>query len=470
MADDIIAKSSSSEHKHGHMVNPDKIYVKETHGFFKRLRSVTLWILFVLYFATNWMTWNGRQAVLFDLPERKFHVFNITFWPQDFVLLSLLLIVMAFTLFVVTTLAGRIWCGYVCPQTSWTLVYMWIEERIEGPRNKRMKLDKSPMSVDKFTKKFIKHLLWGLIAFATGFTFVSYFYPVRELVADIGAGQVSPWALFWMGFFTVSTYSAAGFLREQLCFFMCPYARFQAVMFDQDTLIVSYDEARGEGEKGRGKRKKNEDHKAKGLGDCIDCQQCVQVCPTGIDIREGLQYQCIACALCVDACNDIMEKMDYEKNLISYTTEHNLQGRSTHFFRPRAFGYGFAMILMVSSFIYTLSARDSIELDIMRDRSSLYQENFDGRIQNNYTLRIMNKTQEPVDYQVSVKGLEAMELIGSSELSLKAGEVKSVPVRILVSPEKLLLANNKVVFSVNNPTAGVEVHEESRFIGPSKPR
>lgn len=471
MADNIIAKSSDKpDKKHGSMANTAKIYVKSVTGFFQRLRSVTLWILFILYFATSWLTWDGRQAVLFDLPERKFHIFGITFWPQDFVLLSLLLIVAAFTLFTVTTLAGRIWCGYVCPQTSWTFIYIWLEERIEGPRNKRIKLDKAPMSANKFFKKFIKHFLWGFIAFATGFTFVSYFYPVRELLADLGSGNVSPWALFWIGFFTVSTYSAAGFLREQLCFFMCPYARFQAVMFDMDTLIVSYNEKRGEGKKGRGKRKKGEDYQSKGLGDCIDCQQCVQVCPTGIDIRDGLQYQCIACALCVDACNEIMEKMDYEPNLISYTTEQTLDGDKTKFFRPRFFVYVICTMVMISAFFYTLAARDPIELDIIRDRTALYKESTDGRIQNNYSLIIMNKSQNDVVYQIGVTGIKGMELGHMEPLSLKAGEVKTVPVVIFVPPEKLSVSNSKIVFSVNDSTAGIEVDEESRFIGPRKKR
>ncbi len=463
------SEASSEDKKHGvaqGMVNPSKIYVKEVYGFFNRLRSIALWVLFAFYFVGCWLTWGDRQAVLFDLPARKFYVFGVTFWPQDFVLLSLFLIIMAFTLFTVTTLAGRIWCGYACPQTAWTFVYMWLEERIEGPRHARIKLDLAPMSLVKLIKKFTKHFLWLVLALATSFTFVGYFYSVRDLVSDIGSVDVSLWALFWLAFFTVTTYGAAGLLREQVCFFMCPYARFQAVMFDQDTLIVSYDETRGERERGRGKRKKNEDHKAKGMGDCIDCQQCVQVCPTGIDIRDGLQYQCIACALCVDACNEIMDKMGYDRNLISYTTENNLQGRKTKILRPRFAGYSFVLIVMVSALVYFLAARDSIELNIIRDRSALFKEASDGRIQNSYTLRIMNKSQDEGKYEVSVSGIDGMEMLGEHSIVLVAGEVRTLPVMIVVSRKDLVQHNMDIAFSVKAVGADANVQEESRFIGP----
>ena len=448
------------------MVNPDKIYVREIKGFFQRLRAHTLSYLFALFFLMSWVTWDGRQAILFDLPARKFYIFGITFWPQDFTLVSLLLIIAAFVLFAVTNFAGRLWCGYTCPQTAWTFVYMWIEEHIEGSRNKRIKLDNSPWNFDKIWRKTLKHLAWISIGLLTGITFVSYFYPVRELWPDLFTGNITPWPLFWILFFTSTTYGAAGFLREQLCFFWCPYARFQAVMFDTDTLLVCYDEKRGEGEKGRGKRKKTDDREAMGLGDCVDCNLCVQVCPVGIDIRDGIQYQCIDCGLCIDACNEIMEKMDYEPNLISYTTEKTLAGEPTKLIRPRLFGYSFMVAVMVIAFSYTLFSRQNIELDIIRDRNLLFQTTHEGLIQNSYTLKIMNKTQGSATYKIDVSGVENIQLQGESEFSLQAGEVATVPIALLASPDAMKGPNAKIMFTVTDINSEESVEEESRFLGP----
>lgn len=283
----------------------EAIYTRAFHGFFRNVRMVGGGLLFLLYFGTVWLNWGGHQAVWWNLPERKFFIFGATFWPQDFILLSGLLIVAAFGLFFITVYAGRVWCGYTCPQSVWTWVFMWCEKITEGDRNQRIKLDKAPMSVNKFVRKLSKHTLWLLIGFVTGITFVGYFAPIRELIFEFFTGQADGWAYFWVGFFTLATYANAGWLREQVCVYMCPYARFQSVMFDKDTLIVSYDPRRGEV---RGPRKKDADYKAQGLGDCIDCTMCVQVCPTGIDIRDGLQIECIGCAACIDACDDIMDK------------------------------------------------------------------------------------------------------------------------------------------------------------------
>ncbi|MDI2435553.1 cytochrome c oxidase accessory protein CcoG, partial [Pseudomonas aeruginosa] len=276
----------------------EKIYTRAFTGIFRRLRMVGGAALFLLYFGTVWLNWSGRQAVWWDLPERKFYIFGATFWPQDFMLLSWLLIVCAFGLFFITVFAGRVWCGYTCPQSVWTWIYMWCEKVTEGDRNQRIKLDKAPMSGNKLLRKTAKHSLWLLIGLVTGLTFVGYFSPIRELIPELLTGQADGWAYFWVGFFTLATYGNAGWLREQVCIYMCPYARFQSVMFDKDTLIVSYDPRRGEK---RGPRKKSLDYKAQGLGDCIDCTMCVQVCPTGIDIRDGLQIECIGCAACIDA-------------------------------------------------------------------------------------------------------------------------------------------------------------------------
>ena len=340
----------------------EKIYVREIQGVFQKLRTWTLWALMLAYFGVAWISIDGQQLVYFDLPARQFHIFGITFWPQDFVLLSWALIICAFGLFTITNLAGRIWCGYTCPQSAWSFIYMWVEEKVEGTRSQRMKLDKEPMSGSKFSKKAVKHIIWLFIAFWTGLTFVGYFSPIRELVPELlTLGDVNGWAIFWMGFFTVATYVNAGWMREQVCIYMCPYARFQSVMYDSDTLAVSYDFNRGE-PRGKGSRK---EAAASDKGDCVDCSMCVQVCPTGIDIRDGLQYQCIGCALCVDACDSIMEKINKPKGLIRYTTENELAGGKLHVFRPRFFGYSFALITMMTLLAYAVFSRTPFELDMI---------------------------------------------------------------------------------------------------------
>jgi len=445
----------------------EKIYVKEIKGFFQRIRSLSLWALMVGYFATPWVNFGGHQAVWFDLPSRQFHIWGITFWPQDFVLLSVLLIVCAFGLFTITTLAGRIWCGYTCPQTAWTFVFMWIEERVEGTRNQRMKLDKAPMDATKFRKKFIKHTLWMLVSVATAIAFVGYFYPIRELVPDLASFELaSGWAAFWMLFFTLATYINAGWMREQVCIYMCPYARFQAVMFDQDTLIVSYDEARGERGSGRGTRKKTVDPVEANIGDCVDCNMCVQVCPTGIDIRDGLQYQCIGCALCIDACDEIMDKMKYPRGLIRYTNEHALKGQAVHILRPKLIGYAVALLLMIAGLAYAIFNREPLEVDVLRDRGALYTNSSDGRIQNDYTVKVMNMAQDAHSFTLSIEGLEKAELFGKTKLSLKNGDVSSTSVSVKVFSWDLKQSRSDIRFVITRDD-GLVVSEENRFIGPA---
>ena len=420
--------------------------------------------LFLLYFGTVWLTWNGRQAVWWNLPERKFYIFGSTYWPQDFVLLSALLIIAAFGLFFITVFAGRVWCGYTCPQSVFTWVFMWAEKVTEGDRNQRMKLDKQPMSGKKFTRKLAKHGIWVGVSLLTAITFVGYFTPIRDLVIELFTGQASGWAYFWIGFFTLATYGNAGYLREQVCIYMCPYARFQSVMFDQDTLIVSYDPRRGEL---RGPRKKDADYKAQGLGDCIDCKMCVQVCPTGIDIRDGLQIECIGCAACIDACDDIMDKMNYPKGLISYTTEHNLSGRKTHLLRPRLIGYAVALVAMIGLFAWAVATRPLVELDVLKDRV-LYRENERGYIENVYTLKIMNKAQRDMTYVISADGLDGLVYEGKREVRALAGEVYSFPVELSIAPEKLPSSANNIVFHVQSADdPSIKNDADSRFIGPS---
>lgn len=442
----------------------EKIYTRAFSGLFRNLRLAGGAALFILYFGTAWLNWNGRQAVFWDLPERKFHIFSATFWPQDFILLSALLIICAFGLFFITVFAGRVWCGYTCPQSVFTWVFMWAEKVTEGDRNQRIKLDKAPMSANKFGRKLAKHAIWLVVSLAVGITFVGYFTPIRELVPDLFTLQVGGWALFWVGFFTLATYGNAGYLREQVCIYMCPYARFQSVMFDKDTLIVSYDPRRGEK---RGPRKKEADYKAMGLGDCIDCTMCVQVCPTGIDIRDGLQIECIGCAACIDACDTIMDKMDYPRGLISYTTEHNLSGQKTRLARPRLFGYAIALLVMMGVFTYAIMERPLVKLDVLKDRV-LYRENEQGMVENVYTLKLMNKAQDAQTFVIEASGLDGLVYSGRSEIRAAAGELVTVPVELSIAPEKLPSSTNDIVFHVKAvDDSTINDDADSRFIGPS---
>ncbi len=442
----------------------EKIYTRKIEGFFQRVRLFTGWPLLAGYFLLPWMQWGDRPAVLFDLPERKFHILFMTFWPQDFPLLAWLLIISAFSLFTVTVFLGRVWCGYTCPQTVWTSIFMWVEQRVEGSRNQRMRLDNAPWSLSKAGKKFTKHFLWLAVAFYTGMTFVGYFYPIRELTLDILTLQVSTWGAAWTTFFTLATYINAGWLREQVCVFMCPYARFQSVMFDSDTLIVAYDKARGEP---RGARRRDADKSAEGLGDCISCQLCVQVCPTGIDIRDGLQYQCIGCALCVDACDSVMDKMGYDPGLIRYASERELGGGKTHWLRPRLIGYIVALLVMVTAFSWRIYNRVPLEFTVIRDRSQLYTEVAGGAIENVYTLQILNMDEEMHSYSLRLDGLDNATIIGETELLLNAGEIRSLPLRVRAPREAFDRPSSAFEFVIEaDDNSGLRDRAESRFLVP----
>lgn len=427
-----------------------KIYPRAVTGLFANLRWAAVFLTQALYYGLPWLNWDGRQSVLFDLVNRKFYIFGLVLWPQDFVFLTGLLVVAALSLFLFTAVAGRLWCGYACPQTVYTEIFLWIERMIEGDRPKRMKLDQQPMSARKFAIKAAKHGAWIAVAFWTGLTFVGYFTPIRELTQNVLTWNLGPWETFWVLFYGFATYGNAGYMREQVCKYMCPYARFQGVMFDPDTLIITYDAGRGEP---RGPRRKGEDPRAKGLGDCVDCGICVQVCPTGIDIRNGLQYECIGCGACVDACNQVMDKMGYPRGLIRYSTENVMKGRYgdrdilRHVFRPRVFVYSAILLTVVGLLVTALTLRIPLQFDVIRDRNALARETAEGLVENSYRLNIINMDDRQHTYRLEVKGLEGARVeVDAAPLVVPALSTRLVAVRVQADPVAVPGRTTQLVF------------------------
>ncbi|AXO61098.1 cytochrome c oxidase accessory protein CcoG [Pseudomonas sp. phDV1] len=439
------------------------IHTRSFTGRFRNLRLLGAGLLFLLFFGTAWIDWNGRQAVLWDLDNRQFHIFGATFWPQDFILLSAILIIAAFGLFFITVLAGRVWCGYACPQSVWTWVFMRVEQITEGDRGQRIKLDAAPWSLQKLARRSAKHGLWLAVSLVTALAFVGYFTPVRQLTVDLATFQVGATTAFWVLFFTAATYINAGWLREKVCRDMCPYSRFQSVMFDSDTLVISYDAARGET---RGPRRKDADYKAEGLGDCIDCTMCVQVCPTGIDIRDGLQLECIGCGACVDACDSVMDKLGYARGLVRYSSENELAGGKTHWLRPRLIGYAAMLAVMIGAFTWALAERPLISLDVTRDRG-LFRENALGQIENIYSLKIINKTQQPRSYAISLVEPGDLELHGPSTLNLAPGEIRDLPVSVALTATHNAAGPQTLRFEVRDQAdSQSHVSTKSTFLAP----
>ncbi|MFI8737030.1 cytochrome c oxidase accessory protein FixG [Pseudomonas sp. NFACC19-2] len=439
------------------------IHTRSFTGRFRNLRLLGAGLLFLLFFGTAWIDWNGRQAVLWDLDNRQFHIFGATFWPQDFILLSAILIIAAFGLFFITVLAGRVWCGYACPQSVWTWVFMRVEQITEGDRGQRIKLDAAPWSLQKLARRSAKHGLWLAVSLVTALAFVGYFTPVRQLTLDLATLEVGATTAFWVLFFTAATYINAGWLREKVCRDMCPYSRFQSVMFDSDTLVISYDAARGET---RGPRRKDADYKAEGLGDCIDCTMCVQVCPTGIDIRDGLQLECIGCGACVDACDSIMDKLGYARGLVRYSSENELAGGKTHWLRPRLIGYAAMLALMIGAFAWALAERPLISLDVTRDRG-LFRENSLGQIENIYSLKIINKTQQPRSYAIDLVDAGDFELHGPSTLNLAPGEIRDLPVSVALTASHNAAGPQTLRFEVRDQAdSQSHVSTQSTFLAP----
>lgn len=446
----------------------DKIYIRHIRGFFTRLRKYTGLPLLLAFLLLPWLNIDHRQAIFFDLPTRQFHILWTTFGPQDGFLLACLLIIAAFALFAVTAFVGRVWCGFTCPQTVWTLMFIWAERICEGDRNKRIKLDAATWNVEKILRRSGTHTIWLLISLVTALTFVGYFYGIRDLILDLAAMRADPQAVFWVALFTFATYMNAGFLREQVCKYMCPYARFQSVMYDRDTLAVHYDVRRGET---RGPRKKDADYKAEGMGDCIDCSWCVQVCPVDIDIRDGLQYECINCGLCVDACNSVMEKMEYPPGLIRFTSEDALETGKTKFLRPRVFGYTLVLLLMMVFFSHQLMTRSPLQSEVLRDRGvSMYRES-QGLIQNVYTVKINNMDQQAHEFMIKVEGMPDYDysLRLQRDVYVIPGEILSVPIRVSVPQQQLKNTKHTihiVAQAVDNQA--LTSRRKTVFIGPKK--
>jgi cytochrome c oxidase accessory protein FixG len=445
----------------------EKIYPREVKGPFQSLRNLAVVLLLGVFYGLAWLRWDGRQAVLFDLPARKFHVFGLTFWPQDFFYLALLLVIAALSLFFFTALAGRLWCGYACPQTVWTEAFLWMERWTEGGRPQRMKLDAGPWNFNKLWRKSAKQALWVAFALWTGFTFVGYFTPITELGAKLLGLRMGHWETFWVLFYGFATYGNAGFLREQVCLYMCPYARFQSAMFDRDTLIISYDGKRGEP---RGSRSRGADYKAAGLGDCIDCTLCVQACPTGIDIRDGLQYECIACAACIDACNGVMDRMNYPRGLIRYSTQRAMDQQPTRVLRPRTLIYGALLAGLFVALLTAIALRVPLAMDVLHDRNALFRPVEDGgKIENVYMLKVMNRDTRPRRYTLAASGLDGIEIENYAEgesIEVPAGAVANVPVRVRAPAERLHGGHDiqLMLTTVDQPTHTVT--ETARFFGP----
>ncbi|MBI5903371.1 MAG: cytochrome c oxidase accessory protein CcoG [Deltaproteobacteria bacterium] len=439
-----------------------KIYAKSVTGRFSTIRwSISAFLLGV-FFALPWIRFEGRQAVLFDIPERKFYIFNLIIWPQEGYYLAILLVFLAISLFVFTAVAGRLWCGYVCPQTVFTDIFGAIERLIEGDRRQRMELDGSALSARKVIEKAAKHSAWIVFSFATAFAFVAYFVPARLLLQRLATMTLTHSNVFWLAFFTVTTYVDCAFIKELMCVVPCPYGRFQSTLFDQDTLIIGYDGKRGEP---RGHIKKTDGRKT--AGDCIDCTLCVQVCPTGIDIRNGLQYECIACAQCIDACNSVMRKVGRPEGLIRYGSLRSLGGARASVLRPRVVVYAAILTALFSTFAYKLATRIPLDVEVLRDRASLYQKTADGRITNLYVIKAMNMDRKDHRYVIKTKGIDADIITGANPISVRSGEVYQASLALITRDGRLEGSVNRFDFileDMDNPRS--VARRQSTFLVP----
>ena len=446
-----------------------KIYPRSVTGLFAKWRWVMVLITQLVFYGLPWFEWGQRQAVLFDLGARRFYIFGIVLYPQDFIYLTALLVISALSLFLFTAVAGRLWCGYACPQTVYSEIFMWIERKVEGDRTARIRLDDSSMSLEKLVKKWYKHFLWISLSMWTGFTFVGYFTPIRDLGMEFFLGRMSSWEVFWVFFYGFATYGNAGFMREQVCKYMCPYARFQSAMFDKDTLIVTYDEQRGEP---RGARSKKVDASVLNLGACVDCTLCVQVCPTGIDIRKGLQYECIGCGACADVCDVVMDKMGYPRGLVKYSTQHAMKQGWTHaqmvrrIFRPRVLIYTGILWTIVIAVGVSLALRTPFKVDVVRDRASLARIVAGGKIENNYRLQIMNAAEQEQRFTIAAEGVPGLTLVTDDQAIVASTESKWISVRLQVPYDAIAAGSHPIHFSITSSSPSEKIVEKSVFLVP----
>ncbi|MGE5155740.1 MAG: cytochrome c oxidase accessory protein CcoG [Bdellovibrio bacteriovorus] len=463
----VDALYADAEHWHVN-TGGETIHAKRISGRWRTIKWLTaaVWLAF---FLGPYLRWDGRQAVLFDIPNRQYHIFGATVLPQDFWMLSLLLLFFAILLAVSTALVGRVWCGFFCFQTVWTDVYTWVEEKLEGSPPQRRKLDKAPWSGSKVLVKSAKHLIWLLIGFVTGFSFVAWFNDAPSLWRDFFVGEANGAVYIAVALFTVGTYVLAGFLREQTCFWLCPYARIQGVMLDKTTVVPTYDVKRGEP---RGRVKKGEKDATRTTGDCVDCKQCVAVCPTGIDIRHGQQEGCITCALCIDACNEVMEKVGRPKGLIRYASLDEMEGKPVKAMlaRPRVWVYTTILTVALAGIVYGLSSLAAIDLKVLHERAPLFVTLSDGSIQNKYTLKLLNKTPDDLSVTISASGPEGLQLVGADEpVTIRHGTVTPAMVFVKVPKSHLTRDQEPLRFSVQGATPSGQVvrsERESVFIGP----
>ena len=447
----------------------ETIYARAVDGWFAKWRWALVWLTQLVFYGTPWLYWNERQAVLFDLGSRRFYIFNLVLYPQDFIYLTALLVISAYGLFLFTAVAGRLWCGYACPQTVYTEVFLWIEKKIEGDRSARIRMDEAPLSGAKAGRKAVKHTAWILFALWTGFTFVGYFTPIRDQAAEMLSGSLGAWQTFWIFFYGFATYGNAGFMREQVCKYMCPYARFQSAMFDKDTLIVTYDTTRGEP---RGSRGKKVDPKEKGLGSCVDCTLCVQVCPTGIDIRKGLQYECIGCGACADVCDEVMDKFGYARGLVKYSTQNAMTGGwdkaqiIRRALRPRVLIYTTVLTAIAIAVGVSLYRRVPMKVDVIRDRGALARMVEQGHIENVFRLQIMNATEAKQVVELGVDGMDGIVIASEARVEVLPTEVRTLAVRVQVPPGASS-GSHPIVFKLQSTTdAAIHLDEKSVFLVP----
>lgn len=453
------------------VVDPDaKVYPRSISGPFTRWRWIFVWLTQIVFYGLCWVPWHGRQAILFDLETRKFYFFDLVLWPQDTIYLVLLMVLGALALFLFTAVAGRLWCGYACPQTVYTEIFLWFEKLIEGERPQRIKLDAAPWSLRKLATKTAKHAIWLLFSLWTGFTFVGYFTPIRDLAQDLVTFSAGAWSSFWVVFYGFATYGNAGFLRDQMCRQICPYARFQFVMFDPDTLIIAYDVERGES---RGARARGIDPRTQGLGDCVDCSICVQVCPTGIDIRDGLQYECIGCSACIDACDQVMDKMGYRKGLIRYTTQNALRKHwgsreiIAHLVRPRTLVYAGVLSVIIGAAAIGIALRVPLKVNVIRDRATLAREVEGGLIENVYRLQLINTSERPRRISVAVTGLPGIALANTARAEIPAETTQSLSVRVRAATDAGKPGAHPIRFEVRTLEGDeLVVREKATFLLP----